>query len=122
LRLRTDSGKVDRRDSSTLGRAVRALSANGVFMITAEHFWLSVGFLGQVFFSSRFIVQWIASERKRESVVPISFWFFSIGGGSALLIYAIYRRDPVFIVGQGAGLFVYLRNLYLIRRKQRQLA
>jgi lipid-A-disaccharide synthase-like uncharacterized protein len=122
LRLRTDSGKVDRRDSSTLGRAVRALSANGVLMITADHFWLSVGFLGQVFFSSRFIVQWIASERKRESVVPISFWFFSIGGGSALLIYAIYRRDPVFIVGQGAGLFVYLRNLYLIRRKQRQLA
>jgi len=67
-------------------------------------------------------VQWIASERRRESVIPISFWFFSIGGGSVLLIYAIHRGDPVFILGQGAGLFVYLRNLYLIRRKQRLLA
>jgi len=67
-------------------------------------------------------VQWIASERRKESVVPVSFWFFSIGGGSVLLLYAIHRGDPVFIMGQGAGLFVYLRNLYLIRRKQRQLA
>ena len=90
--------------------------------MTTEHFWLSVGFLGQAFFSSRFLVQWIASERKGESVVPVAFWFFSIGGGATLLIYAIYRRDPVFMLGQGAGLFVYLRNLYLIRRKRRQLA
>ena len=122
MRLCTVSGKVNSRDSSTRGRAVRALSANGVLMITAEHFWLSVGFLGQAFFSSRFLVQWIASERKKESVIPVSFWFFSIGGGTTLLIYAIYRQDPVFILGQGAGLLVYLRNLYLIRRKQRQLA
>jgi lipid-A-disaccharide synthase-like uncharacterized protein len=122
LRVRTVSGKVNSRDSSTRGHAVRALSAIGAQMITAEHFWLSVGFLGQAFFSSRFIVQWIASERKKESVVPVSFWFFSIGGGTTLLIYAIYRQDPVFILGQGAGLFVYLRNLYLIRRKQRRLA
>ncbi len=122
MRLRTVSGNVKSRDSSTRGRAVRALSAIGAQMITAEHFWLSVGFLGQAFFSSRFIVQWIASERKKESVVPVSFWFFSIGGGTTLLIYAIYRQDPVFILGQGAGLFVYLRNLYLIRRKQRRLA
>src|ERR1700730_2609351 len=90
--------------------------------MTTEQFWLSIGFLGQAFFFSRFLVQWIASERKKESVVPVSFWFFSIGGGSVLLIYAIHRGDPVFIMGQGAGLFVYLRNLYLIRRKQRQLA
>ncbi len=89
---------------------------------TSEHFWLTVGFLGQAFFSMRFLVQWIASERKKESVIPVSFWFFSIGGGLTLLIYAIYRLDPVFIVGQGAGLFVYLRNLYLIRRKQSRLA
>ena len=88
----------------------------------SEHFWLSIGFLGQAFFSARFLVQWIASERKKESVIPISFWFFSIGGGLTLLIYAIYRLDPVFILGQGAGLFVYLRNLYLIRRKQSRLA
>jgi lipid-A-disaccharide synthase-like uncharacterized protein len=87
-------------------------------MMTSEHFWLSIGLLGQASFSMRFLVQWIASERRKESVIPVSFWFFSIGGGLTLLIYAIYRMDPVFIIGQGAGLFVYLRNLYLIRRKQ----
>jgi lipid-A-disaccharide synthase-like uncharacterized protein len=91
-------------------------------MMTPEHFWLVVGFLGQAFFSARFVVQWIASERKKESVIPISFWFFSIGGGLTLLIYAVYRLDPVFILGQGAGLFVYLRNLYLIHRKQNRVA
>jgi lipid-A-disaccharide synthase-like uncharacterized protein len=87
-------------------------------MMTSEHFWLSIGLLGQASFSMRFLVQWIASERRKESVIPVSFWFFSIGGGLTLLIYAIYRMDPVFIIGQGAGLIVYLRNLYLIRRKQ----
>jgi lipid-A-disaccharide synthase-like uncharacterized protein len=87
-------------------------------MMTSEHFWLSIGLLGQASFSMRFLVQWIASERRKESVIPVSFWFFSIGGGLTLLIYAIYRMDPVFIIGQGAGLLVYLRNLYLIRRKQ----
>jgi len=91
-------------------------------MMTSEHFWLTIGFLGQAFFSMRFLVQWIASERKKESVIPVSFWFFSIGGGLTLLVYAVYRLDPVFILGQGAGLFVYLRNLYLIRRKQSGLA
>ena len=90
--------------------------------MTTEHFWLSVGFLGQAFFSSRFLVQWIASERKGESVIPVAFWFFSIGGGATLLVYAIYRQDPVFITGQSVGLFVYLRNLYFIRRTKRQLA
>ena len=91
-------------------------------MVSSEHFWLAVGFLGQAFFSMRFLIQWIVSERKKQSVIPVSFWFFSIGGGLTLLVYAIYRMDPVFILGQGAGLFVYLRNLYLIRRKQSQLA
>jgi lipid-A-disaccharide synthase-like uncharacterized protein len=90
--------------------------------MSTEHFWLTIGFLGQAFFSMRFLVQWIASEKKRESVIPVSFWFFSIGGGLTLLIYALYRHDPVFILGQAAGLFVYLRNLYLIRRKERRLA
>ena len=80
---------------------------------------LIFGFLGQACFSLRFLVQWIASERKKESVVPIYFWYFSMGGGSMLLIYAILRLDPVFIVGQAAGLFVYGRNLYLIWRKAR---
>ncbi len=91
-------------------------------MMSSEHFWLSVGFLGQAFFSMRFLVQWIASERQKDSVIPLSFWFFSIAGGLTLLTYAIHRLDPVFILGQGAGLFVYLRNLYLIRRKGRRLA
>lgn len=90
--------------------------------MSAEHVWLTVGFLGQAFFSMRFLLQWIASERKQESVIPISFWFFSIGGGLTLLIYATHRLDPVFMLGQGAGLFVYCRNLYLIRRKERRLA
>jgi lipid-A-disaccharide synthase-like uncharacterized protein len=88
-------------------------------MMSKESIWLAIGFLGQAFFSMRFLIQWIASERRKESVIPISFWFFSIGGGLTLLVYAIYRLDPVFILGQGAGLFVYLRNLYLIRRKAR---
>ena len=87
--------------------------------MTHDQMWLAVGLLGQAFFSMRFLVQWIASERKGESVVPLSFWFFSIGGGLTLLVYAIYRVDPVFILGQGAGLFVYSRNLYLIQRKGR---
>ena len=78
---------------------------------------LTFGFLGQALFSVRFLVQWIASERKKDSVVPIHFWYFSVGGGLALLTYAILRQDPVFIVGQAAGLFVYGRNLYLIWRK-----
>jgi lipid-A-disaccharide synthase-like uncharacterized protein len=90
--------------------------------MSTEHLWLAVGFLGQACFSMRFLVQWITSERRRESVIPLSFWFFSIAGGLTLLIYAIYRLDPVFIFGQAAGLIVYSRNLYLIRRKHRQLA
>ena len=85
--------------------------------MTTDHLWLAIGLLGQAFFSSRFLVQWIATERRRESVVPVAFWYFSIGGGLTLLAYAIYRQDPVFILGQGAGLFVYARNLYFIRRR-----
>jgi len=91
-------------------------------MITAENIWLSVGFLGQALFFMRFFVQWLASERKKESVVPVPFWYFSFGGGSILLIYAIHLGSPVFIVGQAGGLFVYSRNLYLIWRKKRKLA
>jgi len=68
----------------------------------------------------RFVVQWIASERARKSVMPNAFWFFSIGGGVVLLVYAIYRQDPVFIVGQGLGLFIYLRNIFFIRREKRE--
>jgi lipid-A-disaccharide synthase-like uncharacterized protein len=92
-----------------------------VFIIKFDG-WVVLGFIAQGFFTMRFVVQWIASERARKSVIPVAFWFFSIGGGATLLVYAIYRQDPVFILGQGAGLFVYARNLYLIRRKKRQLA
>ena len=84
--------------------------------MTAEQLWLSIGLLGQALFSARFLVQWIASERRKQSVMPRAFWYFSVGGGLTLLAYAIYRRDPVFIIGQSAGLFVYARNLWFIHR------
>ena len=80
--------------------------------------WLVlVGYAGQALFTMRFVVQWIASERARKSVIPVAFWFFSIGGGLLLFGYALYIRDPVFILGQGLGLFVYLRNLYFVYRE-----
>jgi lipid-A-disaccharide synthase-like uncharacterized protein len=81
-----------------------------------EHdpFWLIIGFLGQGLFSMRFIVQWLKSERMKKSVVPLAFWYFSLAGGIALLLYAVHRIDPVFIVGQALGVFIYLRNLWLI--------
>lgn len=80
---------------------------------------LAIGILGQALFSARFLVQWLASEWRRASVMPTAFWWLSILGGVFLLIYAIARRDPVFIAGQGFGLLVYLRNLVLIRRRGR---
>ena len=76
--------------------------------------WIIVGFAAQAMFSLRFIVQWIASEKKRESYLPNLFWYFSIAGGAMLLTYAIHRKDPVFIIGQASGLFVYVRNLYFV--------
>ena len=75
-----------------------------------------LGLLGQVLFFSRFLVQWITSEKKGKSVVPVSFWYLSLGGGGLLLFYAIWRKDPVIILGQAVGLFVYVRNLMLIHR------
>ncbi|KWV48379.1 hypothetical protein AS156_18015 [Bradyrhizobium macuxiense] len=84
-----------------------------VFIVKLDA-WVLLGGIAQAFFTMRFVVQWIASERARASVVPVAFWFFSIGGGVLLLIYALHRRDPVFIVGQAFGLVVYLRNLYFI--------
>lgn len=90
--------------------------------MTENTIWLGIGFLGQIFFTSRFLVQWIVSERQRESVIPLAFWWFSILGGATLLSYAIWRMDPVFILGQSTGLVVYTRNLILIRRKGRETA
>jgi lipid-A-disaccharide synthase-like uncharacterized protein len=82
--------------------------------MTVDQMWLAIGLLGQAFFSARFIVQWVASERVKQSVIPVQFWYWSMGGGVTLLAYAIYRLDPIFILGQAAGLFVYARNLYFI--------
>jgi lipid-A-disaccharide synthase-like uncharacterized protein len=82
--------------------------------------WVVLGFVAQAFFTMRFVVQWIASERARKSVIPVAFWFFSMGGGALLLVYALYRRDPVFIAGQALGLLVYTRNLYFILANGRQ--
>jgi len=81
--------------------------------------WVAIGFAAQAMFSARFLIQWIASERAGRSVVPVAFWFFSIAGGSILFCYALYRQDPVLIAGQGAGLFIYFRNLWLILREKK---
>nr|WP_300310242.1 lipid-A-disaccharide synthase N-terminal domain-containing protein [Halomonas sp.] len=81
--------------------------------------WMIIGFAGQALFSARFLVQWIASEKAKRSVVPTAFWFLSLAGGVTLFAYALHRRDPVFILGQGTGLFIYLRNLALLRRHKR---
>jgi len=79
---------------------------------------MAFGFVGQALFSARFIVQWLVSENRRESVVPTAFWYLSLAGGATLLVYAVLRHDPVFTLGQAAGLVVYVRNLMLIRRKR----
>jgi len=79
--------------------------------------WMIIGFVGQGFFSARFILQWVMSEIKKQSIIPLGFWYFSLLGGAILFAYALYKEDPVFIVGQGAGLFIYSRNLYLIRKR-----
>jgi lipid-A-disaccharide synthase-like uncharacterized protein len=81
--------------------------------------WIALGFVAQLMFTARFAVQWIASERENRMVIPLAFWFFSIGGGVLLLVYAIHRRDPVFIAGQAFGVFVYARNLYFELRDRR---
>ena len=78
--------------------------------------WLAIGFIGQALFFGRFFVQWLASERRRQSVVPRSFWYLSLAGGAVLLAYAIHRRDPVFILGQATGFLIYTRNLWFIHR------
>jgi lipid-A-disaccharide synthase-like uncharacterized protein len=85
--------------------------------MSEEQIWLIVGFTGQLFFTARFLVQWLASECARRSIVPKAFWYFSIGGDITILCYAIHREDPVFIVGQVSGLLIYLRNLYFLSRK-----
>ncbi len=85
-----------------------------------EVIFLAIGFVGQAVFASRFIVQWIYSEKKGESFIPIIFWYLSIIGGLSLLVYAIFRKDPVIILGQSFGILVYTRNLILIYRKKNE--
>lgn len=89
---------------------------------TAEILWIALGFFAQALFMMRFVVQWIASERIRRSIVPETFWYFSLGGGALLLAYAIHKTDPVFIVGQGLGLIIYCRNVYFIWSHKRSTA
>jgi len=93
---------------------------NYLFDIFVANFdwWVILGFVAQLMFTGRFLIQWIESEREGKSVIPIAFWFFSIAGGLLLLAYALYRRDPVFIAGQAFGVFVYVRNLYLVLRER----
>jgi lipid-A-disaccharide synthase-like uncharacterized protein len=81
--------------------------------------WVLLGFAAQALFTLRFLVQWIASERAGRSVIPLAFWVFSIGGGILLLVYALYRQDPVFIAGQAFGVIVYVRNLYFVMRDRK---
>ncbi len=88
-----------------------------VFYLNLD-FVVMVGLIGQALFTARFIVQWLASEKAGKSVIPLSFWFLSIGGGGILFAYSIYRRDPVFILGQGLGIFIYVRNLMLISKER----
>lgn len=90
--------------------------------MSATALWLAVGFGGQALFSLRFIAQWLSSEKAGRSVIPPVFWWLSLGGGLTLFVYALYRQDPVFAVGQGAGVLVYLRNLYWVLRDRNAAA
>jgi lipid-A-disaccharide synthase-like uncharacterized protein len=78
--------------------------------------WVLIGLVGQCMFMMRFVIQWIASERVKKSVVPDAFWYFSLAGGLIVLAYAVHKKDIVFVLGQGAGIFIYIRNIYFIRR------
>ena len=104
------------------GHAAAQLSQWWATTTATEMIWLGVGLLAQLMFSMRFIVQWIASERARRSIVPETFWYFSMVGGAMLFAYAIYRLDPVFMLGQGMGLLIYARNIYFIRAHNRATA
>ncbi len=87
-----------------------------------EKIWLVLGFAAQALFAARFLVQWIVSERQGRSVIPLAFWYLSLVGGGMLLAYAVWRKDPVFILGQSTGFLIYARNLYLIHREKKAQA
>ncbi len=88
--------------------------------MSAKAFIYMLGFVAQGIFASRFIVQWIASEKEKRSVIPMAFWYLSFAGGLLLTVYAVFRKDPVFILGQASGLIVYSRNIILRWREARQ--
>ncbi len=88
---------------------------------TTDIIWLVIGFGGQLMFSMRFLLQWLHSERHKKSLIPVAFWYFSIAGSLILLIYAIHKRDPVFILGQSSGILIYARNLYFIYKEKQKL-
>lgn len=90
------------------------------FTLNQATIWLTVGLIGQGIFAARFIVQWLHAEKHRKSLIPIPFWYLSIMGAIVLFAYAVHRRDPVFIMGQGLGIIVYLRNLYFIFLEKRK--
>jgi lipid-A-disaccharide synthase-like uncharacterized protein len=81
-------------------------------------FWLAFGLVAQLFFTARFLVQWISSERAGQSVVPIAFWFFSMGGGLMTLVYGVVKREPVIILGQAMATVIYVRNIMLIMKNR----
>jgi lipid-A-disaccharide synthase-like uncharacterized protein len=87
--------------------------------LSTETIWIIIGFIGQGLFFMRFFIQWMASEKEGRSVIPHAFWYFSIGGSAILLAYAIWRQDPVIILGQSTGLLIYFRNIYLIRHPEK---
>jgi lipid-A-disaccharide synthase-like uncharacterized protein len=92
-----------------------------MWLMTKDHWWIAFGLMGQLLFSARFVVQWLKSEKEKKSVIPTAFWYFSISGGIVLLTYALHKQDPVFILGQSLGLFIYLRNIQLIRKERTRL-
>jgi len=90
-------------------------------MSTYEMMWVGIGFVGQSLFFSRWLLQWVVSERKAESQIPVSFWYMSLIGSVIVLAYAIHKMDPVFIVGQGVGTLVYVRNIMLVHRTKKRV-
>lgn len=86
-----------------------------------DFFWVCIGFIGQGMFFMRFFVQWLASEKVKKSIIPDAFWYFSMSGGLVLFCYALFREDPVFIIGQGSGLLIYARNLYFLRKSRKDV-
>ena len=90
-------------------------------LVTKLDFWAAFGLVAQLAFTARFVVQWITSEREGKSVIPLAFWYFSLFGSTGLLVYAIVRADPIFILGQSLGSVIYLRNLTLIYRERRRV-